>query len=92
MGCRVLSALRRACSVQSPVQRGPIAQPTTAREDRSRSTARYSQPARVPTSVISSAQTRVGCRTVNGRSRVFAATGKPCDEYGVARPFFTGVA
>jgi len=47
VGCRVVSAMRRACSVRSPVKREPIAQPMTAREYQSSSTARYSQPSRV---------------------------------------------
>ncbi len=57
MGARFASAMVSAYSVSSTVIRWLIAQPTTRREYRSSSTARYSQPSIVQICVRSPAHT-----------------------------------
>jgi hypothetical protein len=69
-------AMRNAAIVSSCGMVSDIAQPTTLRENMSRTTARYSQPSRVGTQVMSASQILFGAAAVNCRASRFGASGK----------------
>src|SRR5659263_555819 len=75
-GRRRVKAIRNASRANSRVIRELIAQPTTAREKRSRRTARYIHPSRVGMYVMSATHTRLGATASKWRSKRFGATGK----------------
>ena len=68
----------RASQTKGAGMFGAIAQPMTLRENRSSTTAKYSQLAPVRMYVISGAQARFGAVGLNCRARTFGATGKAC--------------
>ena len=65
-----------ASSANSTRRCGWIAQPTTRRENRSSTTARYSQPSHVQTYVMSVLQRSLGCAASKARARTLGATGR----------------
>ena len=65
----------KAFNASSRVMRFDIAHPTTRREYRSSTTARYNQPQRVQTSVMSAAYLQFSASAVKSRSSTLAATG-----------------
>ena len=67
-------------------------QPTTRREYRSSTAARYSQPSRVGMYVMSATHDSFGDAGSNCRSRRFSATGRSCLESVVQRNFLAVLA
>src|SRR5258705_4285639 len=71
----------RASRATPSPSRSLVAQPTTRPENRSSTTARYSQPSTVARYVMSVTQTRSGAGAVNCRASRFGATGWVCRDW-----------
>ena len=72
------SAICRASQASCAVMRGDIDQPITARDHRSMTTARYSQPSSVRKYVMSPAHFWFRATGVKSCSNRFSDTGRPC--------------
>jgi hypothetical protein len=86
------SAIVSASHARSAVMRSAIAQPTTRREYRSITTARYSQPSSVHRYVMSPTHFWFGAVVLKSCPSRFGATGRLCVEFVVALNFFAAFA
>ena len=87
-----LTAILRAFKTNSRFIVESIDHPTTLREYRSKTTARYNQPSRVQMYVMSPAHERLGELGAKSRLRIFSATDRLCFELVVALNFFLVLA